>query len=567
MGHVAYNFISVASLALAGFVASAVLAQAEVIRDFTVTYTILEDGVVEVEEVILYDFEEVERRGIFRSLLTAHPQGASAWYKNRFIELELQAVTRNGESVPYEVQNSRGENTIKIGDPDITLSGEQEYTIEYRLIGALSSGSDGAELYYNVTGRDWSVPILRATARVIGQPDILLGNNACYVGEPGTQSSCQIDTTDNGIILFTAETITPGEQLTIATEVNADLVTVTNTERISYLPFGFALAALWLIVLATWVYRHRHQDVLNTPIIAEYEPYGDYLPMFTGVLYDGRLDAHDITAGILYLAEQGFIRITKTDRKVLAFFNATDYEITLLKPIADIPTKFLTTLSGLLFSRSAQPSQIVMLSSLTTQQVANRQIIRSLTTAVKDDLRNSGIMKNEMPSSKFRNTVLLVTSLFFIFGYVFIDGGEVLAMIVAGATLALFVIAWADRRTTKGHKIKHHLDGFKLFLTVTDKDRFDFHNAPEKSPELFMKYLPYAVALGVEDKWAKVFAGITIPQPDWYRGGDITTFSAVALTNDIGSFSSSFTSTSGTSGSSGGGSAGGGGGGGGGGSW
>ena len=98
---------------------------------------------------------------------------------------------------------------------------------------------------------------------------------------------------------------------------------------------------------------------------------------------------------------------------------------------------------------------------------------------------------------------------------------------------------------------------------MTDKERFEFHNAPEKSPELFMEYLPYAIALGVEEKWAKVFEGILIPKPDWYSDGDFANFSALSFTKDIGVFSKTLaanSSNSGTEGSSGGGFSGGGGG-------
>jgi uncharacterized membrane protein len=143
----------------------------------------------------------------------------------------------------------------------------------------------------------------------------------------------------------------------------------------------------------------------------------------------------------------------------------------------------------------------------------------------------------------------------------------ILVGIVFALTIVLGFILLIPRKTASWFEAKNHTEGFKLFLSVTDKERFDFHNAPEKSPELFMQYLPYAVALGVEEKWAKVFEGITIPQPDWYDGGNIAAFSAASLTNDLGAFSTALSTNSGVSGSSGGGSSGGGGGGGGGGSW
>ncbi len=122
----------------------------------------------------------------------------------------------------------------------------------------------------------------------------------------------------------------------------------------------------------------------------------------------------------------------------------------------------------------------------------------------------------------------------------------------------------APRRTTLGYEAKEYLQGFKDFLSVTEAQRYIFHNAPEKNAEHFMEFLPYAIAFGVEKQWAKVFEGITLPSPSWYDGGSMSTFSAVNLTSSLGEFSSSFTASSG---SSGGGSSGGGGGGGGGGSW
>jgi uncharacterized membrane protein len=134
--------------------------------------------------------------------------------------------------------------------------------------------------------------------------------------------------------------------------------------------------------------------------------------------------------------------------------------------------------------------------------------------------------------------------------------------------IALLVFVLGRRRRTRiGYEVQDYLKGFKLFLEMTEKERYDFHNAPEKSPEQFMEYLPYAIAFGVEEKWAKVFEGITIPNPGWYDGGSVHSFSAVNLTTSLGAFSTVFAASSGASPSSGGGHSGGGSGGGGGGSW
>ena len=74
-------------------------------------------------------------------------------------------------------------------------------------------------------------------------------------------------------------------------------------------------------------------------------------------------------------------------------------------------------------------------------------------------------------------------------------------------------------------------------VIVTETERYKFFDAPDKNPEIFMEFLPYAIAFGVEKEWSKVFAGITIPTPNWYDGGAIQAFSVATLTTDIVAFS------------------------------
>jgi uncharacterized membrane protein YgcG len=121
------------------------------------------------------------------------------------------------------------------------------------------------------------------------------------------------------------------------------------------------------------------------------------------------------------------------------------------------------------------------------------------------------------------------------------------------------------RMTKEGAVLAEHLQGFKRYIRVAEKDRLAFHEAPEKTPERFSALLPYAVALGEQRAWTKVFedVGMSPDQLQGYGSG----LNALA----IGTLSSSLTSSIQMAVSSpsdgGGGSSGGGGGGGGGGSW
>jgi hypothetical protein len=59
--------------------------------------------------------------------------------------------------------------------------------------------------------------------------------------------------------------------------------------------------------------------------------------------------------------------------------------------------------------------------------------------------------------------------------------------------------------TPLGRQTLDHIEGFRMFLTAVEQDRLDRMAPPEKTPELFERYLPYAMALDVEQRWAAQF--------------------------------------------------------------
>ena len=162
-------------------------------------------------------------------------------------------------------------------------------------------------------------------------------------------------------------------------------------------------------------------------------------------------------------------------------------------------------------------------------------------------------------------------------------GGALLILAVAGLNTLFYRLLKAP--TLLGRQLLDQLEGFEMFMTVAEKDRMNLINPPHRTPELFEKYLPYALALGVEQRWAEGFAGVLGTMmdpktghhrgysPHWYSGssfdGNLNTMATALGENLSGAISSAATApgSSGSSGSSGGGSSGGGGGGGGGGGW
>jgi uncharacterized membrane protein YgcG len=134
--------------------------------------------------------------------------------------------------------------------------------------------------------------------------------------------------------------------------------------------------------------------------------------------------------------------------------------------------------------------------------------------------------------------------------------------------------------TRTGRRLLDQLEGFRQFLDVAEREEMNFRNPPEKTPELFEHYLPYALALGVEQRWMERFAGLFAQleargeqyRPAWYHGHhwqvhDLGRFSSSLGSSLSSALASSSAAPGSSSGSGGGGSSGGGGGGGGGGGW
>lgn len=550
------------------------VASAEVIRSFRADIVVETDSSLLVTETITYDFEGVSRHGIYRNINEQHAQPSSAWYKQRYIDLELLSVQRDSASEPFQIQNFDG-LSVRIGDADRTITGLHTYTIKYRVLGALASYDDGTtELYWNVTGDEWQVPMEYVTATVAAKGGAqLLSDQSCYRGVRGVGNNCEVVVRE-GSVHFVAENIVPGEQVTVAQAVTLPQPPVMLERYDTILLWLLALVA-WFSIFGVWLYRWRTTHRIERAVVAQYEPYEGFKPMFTGVLFDNRLDSKDLTASIIYLAQQGFLKINQTTDKVLGIFKTTDYEITLLRNAKEAETQLQKEVLRMLIGYEAAAGTTVRLSEITkssSKSRANFKLFQKMKKAAVDDLIARGFLQQRI-SRGVKGTALAIGFYlsFFIFEPVFalFTADLIVGFFALVVSLALFFLVGAERRTRRGYEALNHLKGFKDFLATSEKERYKFHNAPSKSPDQFMEYLPYAIAFGVEEEWAEVFKDIAIDAPSWYSSPSGSHFNATVFAADIGTFATAFASSgaSSSSGSSGGGFSGGGSGGGGGGSW
>lgn len=539
----------------------------EIIRDFNVTLTPHTDSSFLVTEVITYDFEGEAKHGIFRYIPTKHPEAPSKWYLDRYLDIDIKYVLMDGKAVPYTIEDEANQMYLKIGDADSTITGMHVYSIEYMVHGGISKYLyGGADLYWNATGNDWPVPILEATVRVLDTNNLFTETHACYIGEAGATASCGQPTREGDALVFSLKELNTGVGVTIAQGIDTRAMsTIVELERAKSFLLWTIVIGMWALIMVLVAYRHETKYKYDAPLIAMYEPFRDLEPMYAGLLMDDKLDPRDISAGIIYLAERGFLRITKTERKVVFFIEVGDFEITLTRPPAELTSPFHLDILHLIFEPSAAVGTVVALSDLKKNMSVGKRNHLIITKLRKDALADLVAKGYIQENKKIWFVAIGLTIVgFAIFQF---ELAQLYPFMILAAVTCIPLFFIYRRRTRLGYEALMHLKGFKEFLSVTDKERFDFHNAPEKNADQFMQYLPYAVAFGVEDKWAEVFKDMSIPQPSWYDGGGVSAFNAASLTSSLGGFSTAFASSSGSSASSGGGSSGGGGGGGGGGSW
>jgi uncharacterized membrane protein len=349
-----------------------------------------------------------------------------------------------------------------------------------------------------------------------------------------------------------------------------DAEKLTNAAASNW-PLFIPVAVLVGMVL---LWRKVGRDPEGLPVAVQYEPPGEMTPAEVGTLLDESVDMRDITATIVDLAVGGHLRIEEREEKtLLGLWSRTEFVFHQTQPPEG--TRKLTSheqrvLGGIFSGRAGE----VRLSDLKNEFYSELPGIR---TAVYECLVDRGLHRSRPDKVKKGWTMAgVVTGAVLAFG----GGGAfgarmgltpmpfVLAGIVSGLIIVLFARIM-PARTIAGARMLEKVRGFEEFLTRVESDRFA---RVVKTPEMFEKFLPFAIAFGVEAKWARAFRNIYTEPPRWYAGTNAVAFNAGSFSSRLSEMSeqagktmSSSPRSSGGSGFSGGSSGGGSGGGGGGG--
>ncbi len=551
----------------------------ETIPSFDARIGVNADATISVEEQIVYDFGEAQRHGIFRTIPVSYQAGGTTYTAD---VSQVVVVGTSGTPIPFVESHGNGALTLKVGDAHTLVSGKQTYTISYVVHGPFLYWDDHDEFYWNVTG-SWPNAITRASVHVDLPPGSTVLDASCYQGAQGSSHTCSAseESASSTGYRASAQSLAVGEGFTVALTFPKGTIAEPMRRGKGGMPRFLLFWPLFLPVCVAgamvylWYTRGRDPRGRGT-IVTEFAPPEGITPAMAGVLYNERLEDRELSAEIVRLAVEGFVKLHRIEDTVLFLFRTTDYLIERMEH--GEPTD---PLSLRLLERLFQPAYVGSV-VVEGKEVAGALLSRMRHAFARDrSLLEDTIYDEVVLEGLFPTRPDRVRTWYAVAGGCGAGLGILLAS-WSGATSAVLALSSAlsgmivaigglamPVRTALGVRTLEQLEGFKRYLTVAEKDRIAFHNAPERTPALFDRFLPYAIALGVEQAWAAQFADVYQAEPAWYAGGHLHTFAAGALVSDLSSFTRDFSAAAAPqhSGVSGGGSVGGGFGGGGGGSW
>ena len=560
------------------------------INQFDSLITINTDTSITISETIDYE-TSIVKHGIYRYIPVVYNRN-NLLYTAKVKQVSITDGTR---SVPYTTSYEKGNIILKIGDPDSTFVGKKTYFIAYTVENALQQYDSYNELYWDITGEGWQIPIEVVHATIVS-PHAEITAAVCYSGQVGTNDNlCNFSHDKTSTELTYDNPITYGKNVTVAVALskNGQIIFPSRIEIIeknikdNIILFIIPLPALLMFII--W-YKKGRDFMFVSPNIFDndekkpqrlrplfyqfrtpfvYEPLTDITPGEAGLMIDEKVDNRDIIAEIIDLARKKYLKLeTITKKGFLGIGENTDYKFTKLKSGEGLPDQQIY-----LFNSLFEKKDEVLLSDLKGTFYTHMQ---KMSGKLYQAVEKKKLFTSDPNLIRWVSFILVFIVNVFEFALVMtilsaspLVGSPIPYVLFFGQAIVSLIFCYQlPQKTAVGTNLMLQAKGLKETIN-RGKWREEI-----KEKHLFIEeVLPFAVAFGVVQKLAKDMEELNIQPPDYLNSAMISNMSVSSFVNSFSSqsvsslsYNPSSSSFSGGSGFSGG-SSGGGGGGGGGGSW
>lgn len=507
-----------------------------VIKEHDVSIRVLKNAAFEVTERYLIDFG-TPRRGVILEIPYIYREGSikgTAKRPNLFGgRYRILISDIKTDSAEMKVSSSGFYKEIRLGSPDVRITGLKEYIVTYKVFGAVNFFKSSSEIYWNVHGTGWNVPAENVSFEVVlpDHLDLPAENMFVYTGIYGSEET-------DAEYGFDGKSFTGN---TLRRMLSKEGVTVGMLLPDGYLKYGtpalrfklFALNNLYLLVLLVylpllfllWYFKGRDE---KSPVMTLYEPPEGINSAVAGVLADDRIDNRDLVSVFLRWAAMKIIRIEETE-DLTSFLGRSDY---IFIKLGNLP-------------KGMSDYEHIMFSGMFPADIRHRRLSELKDSYYQTMLEARALLDNEINrmglyegKSRQISGIMKAMSILFAFAGVFLTAftGDIGWFVSCAVMLfaTLFIASFMPKKSAKGQNLYNRIAGFKEFIQRAEKDRLE--RMLERNPEYFNMTVPYAVSFGMLKGWAQKFDGLLASPPDWYvpRAGSVFSMIHFASALDTG---------------------------------
>ncbi len=494
---------------------------------YDVVITVQPDGcfrVVETQELVF-------TAGTFRFGNRTIPTEFTSGIDNvRVSELDGEVYRRSasGEPFTFDVTQSGGDINIRYNFPP-TSDASRTIVIEYTVCGGLLYYPDGDQLVWQAVPSNSAFPIQNASVTV-RLPDGVTIDNYDATGPAGTATL--IDN-NQGVRFVASEPIRAGGRnfavrvqwpsglvagqpaaWQVAMDRQDQIEPIANLGVLALTIFVLVIGLLGLYLL--WYSKGRDAPV---KLPAEWipEPPSDLPAGMVGTLIDEHADTKDVMATLVDLARRGVLAIQEESKPGLFGIGKTQ-EFTYHLENAALPMR---PYEKLLVDKLFDGEQSKKLSDLREKfYVTMGQVQKGLYQSLVDE----GYFPRSPEKVRTSYAGLGVAALILAFAV----GCLAVILLVQWSSLAiclpvafaipaigLIVLArYMPRKSADGAEEAAKWLAFKRYM-----ENIERYTKVDEVKEIFDRYLPYAIAFGLEKSWIAKFARVDAPPPPWYHTG------------------------------------------------
>jgi hypothetical protein len=518
-------------------------------EQFDVTIDVQENGDFHVSECQVVEFGERTFRTAFAEIPLARVEGIDA--------VQVSEV-RDGETIRYRqiapgqfspsqeetfaVTRTATDVTVQWAYPP-TSDDSRTFIVEYVAEGALrvyrENGPPNQQVWWTGVSPDVTDigPVEEASVTVVLPEPVPLGQ--VVLDDEGAADPADY-TEDGRVWTWTAENLSVGESLDAriqfppivagadppAWQLADDAQRQREEEqeaRGQVLNLGFIALGLLLLVgggLGTyglWYIRGRDPHV---GMVADFlpEPPDDLPPGAAGTLLDEEADEEDVVATLVDLGHRNVIKISEETRQSPIFGQSRDFRLTLLSDNPNV-RPFERDLLHVLFGPTLTAGVGKLLSEV------KRDFERSK-PEIRNDLYAELVQRtyfSESPEATrnawTRGVKVLLVGLIGVAAVAILVFGGIAGFVWFPVIVSLALVYVAGRLTTAmprktraGAEAAAKWRAFRKYLASIE--RYEDLN---EAKAVFERYLPYAVAFGIDNQWVAKFAAVRPPMPEWFE--------------------------------------------------